>query len=213
MIKCCALCQKNNEFDGMVPSSKFTRPRKEEEKAYFDLWHRVVEVCPDCGYASYDISKCDNKNIINAPNYKNIEDMDIVVELNNYVPNRLTFLLQAALYYNSIKDRFNEALAYLQASDTICGVVNRLLLEFDFGDDEDNKLLKCADVFYEKALQIFEELLSNNTDNVELYIIYGGALLDGNDLQEKKGLKVLREALNHNTTPLENKIIKYLLKI
>ena len=213
MIKTCAICQKQNEFEDIIPSSKFTRPRKEEEKAYFDMWHRIIEVCPECGYASYDVSITSNKNIINHPNYKNIPELDYVVELRNYVPNRLSSLLQAGLYYNSINDKYNEALAYLQASDTICGVVNSLLLQFDFGDDEDNRILKCADALYQKALSILESLLEYNKDNVELYIVYGGALLDGNELEEKRGLSILKEALNHKPNNMQIKVLKYLLKM
>ena len=213
MIKTCAICQKQNEFEDIIPSSKLTRPRKEEEVAYFNMWHRIIEVCPECGYASYDVSTTSNPNIINNKNYKNIPELEYVEELNNHVPNRLAPLLQAALYYSSINDKYNEALAYLQASDTICGVVNSLLLQFDFGDDEDNKLLLCADALYQKALSILSALLENNKDNVELYIVYGGALLDGNELEEKRGLSVLKEALNHNPNTIQIKILKYLLKM
>ena len=213
MLKCCAICQKSNEFNTSIPSSIFTKPRKVEEKAYFDMWHRIVNVCPECGYASFDISECRNKNIIKDKNYLDIPTMSIVEELNNYVPSRLPYLLQAAKYYNSIHDEFNEAIAYLQASDTICGIVNKLLLEFDFGEDQDSHLFACADVFYNNALKLLEKLINENPENVELYIIYGGALLDGNDLEEKKGIKILKEALNHNTSSLQNKVIKYLLKL
>ena len=213
MIKTCAICQKQNEFEDIIPSSKLTRPRKEEEIAYFNMWHRIIEVCPDCGYASYDVSTTLNEKIINNKNYKNIPELEYVEELNNHIPNRLAPLLQAALYYSSINDKYNEALAYLQASDTICGVVNSLLLQFDFGDDEDNKLLLCADALYQKALSILSVLLENNKDNVELYIVYGGALLDGNELEEKRGLSVLKEALNHNPNTVQIKVLKYLLKM
>jgi hypothetical protein len=115
MIKCCAICQKTNEFKDSLPSSIFTKPRKEEEKAYYDMWHRIVNVCPECGYASFDISECKNTNIINNKRYQDIPSLDIVEELMNYVPNRLPYLLQAALYHNSINDEYNEALSYLQA--------------------------------------------------------------------------------------------------
>lgn len=213
MIKTCAICQKSNDFEDIIPSSKFTRPRKEEEKEYFNMWHRIIEVCPECGYTSYDVSTTLNKNIINHPNYKKIPELDYVVELNNYVPNRLSSLLQAGLYYNSINDTYNEALAYLQASDTICGVINSLLLQFDFGDDEDNKMLRCADALYQKALSLLEQLLPYNKANIELYIVYGGALLDGNEGEEKRGLAILKEALSLNPTPIQIKVLKYLLKM
>ena len=110
MIKTCAICQKNNDFEDIIPSSKFTRPRKDEEKEYFNMWHRIVEVCPECGYASYDVSTTLNKNIINdekvyvAPNGAFAHTIKLK-EGENRIVLRSNYKTQVYKFYRNKKEQ------------------------------------------------------------------------------------------------------------
>lgn len=221
VTKKCAICGAEFSFDDEIVVNAWTRPNSEAAKLYFNLWHYNVELCPNCGYASKDVSKCYNKEIIKDPKLQMISKNTTVSDLIAARPNKLEHYLRASLYYKSVNDKLNEALCNLQAGDTIYGeiiywkeymlddsnVVNKAR-----SNDVVNEFKSLADELYDTAVKGLKEYLRENPNDVDYIILLAGILCDGSKMQRIQGVNMLNKlkavtglSMNHK------KMIKFLI--
>lgn len=152
--KKCALCSNVHHFQKLGENNSFgmrdldTRP----PGMMRNMMHLMVEKCPKCGYASYNISKLlDNLTIdeINSTSYQNIlNDENINFALKK-------FMLLAKLY--ETRDNKQAGLAYLRASWMA----------------DDCKNLKFAKTMRSKAIKYLENSLdlSQDDDSINIKLI------------------------------------------
>ena len=216
--KTCAVCGAKVSIFDNINVSKQIKPHTLEEKYYYNLWHKNVEYCPNCGYASFDVSQTKNLNIVANKKYKSIKENDMLTELCKFKQNNAKFYLMCGTYYNLVGEKFDEAISFLNASDEILGVVNYLNLQVfstPQTPDEKNiekKFVKFANLIFKYALGVLSDFCKTN-DDVNAKIVYGGALLDGNKKQTELGTQVLNELLNKSSlSAIQEKTILYLLK-
>lgn len=179
----CAVCGNSVEVgDNEVVSSLF--PISDLGNKYlYDLWHKIPYNCNRCGYTSFDISRCMNKDIINDSQFLNVDKNPFVLKLDNY---GMTFLvreyLRAGAYYNKINDLYREGISYLLAWDE----VNKFLLYYSENVSEDNtKVLDKVEIQFEQfAKSLFdygvsriEIMYEKYPDNVDITLLYVNMLL------------------------------------
>lgn len=220
-IKECAVCGTSCEIHDVKNTTKLLTPHSLEEKYYYDLWHKNVEECPHCGYVSFDISVVKNKDVVNNEKYLNSLNNILIKELKEIKQNRLEELIKCGCYYNISNNPFFEAISYLQASDEIFKVVN-YLNDYIFdntnlsGKNEnqkiENRYVEFADTLFLYALSVLKKIYSKDNKNIEVSIVYGGALLDGNQQQANLGRNILEKALQFPLSAIQRKTILFLLE-
>jgi hypothetical protein len=219
--KKCSSCGYEFTYDDNVYVSPYVQPYGEGAKYFYDLWHFNVEKCPNCGYASCDISEISNKDIVNDEQYQNILNTDILVELNTARPNRIGDYLQAGYYYASIGDNLNNAKAVLQAGDLVyaelmywdeyildsSNSVNALISKSQY-----NELKKFGDFLYNSAIDTLESYVKDNPDDIDSMILLAGSLADGNKIQNIKGAKILSQLKSMRINPRQRKALEFLME-
>lgn len=221
VTKKCAICGAEFSFDDTIVVNMLTRPNSDGAKLYFNLWHFNPEMCPNCGYASRDVSKCLNSNITKDKKYDMVVENPVVKELMSARPNKLPNFLRAGLYYNSIKDKLNESLCYLQAGDTIYG---EMIYWREYMLDDSNSVAKArsnkvieefrafADDLYAQAVKVLKEYLRDNPNDVNNIILLAGTLCDGNKMQKIQGVNMLNKLKAVTGLSMDQKkMIKFLI--
>lgn len=224
VTKKCAVCGYHFNFDDTLTTNMYLSPNSEGAKLYFDLWHFNVEKCPNCGYASKDVSTCLNNSIVKDAKYDMISKNKIVKTLNSARPNKLEHYLKASLYYKSVNDKLNESLCNLQASDLIYG---EMLYWKDYIlDDSANtmnavqnkkeyeELKTFADELYVHAIAGLKEYFKENPSDVDHIILLAGTLSDGNKMQKIQAVNMLNKLKTVKGLTLnQKKMIKFLLEM
>lgn len=221
VTKKCAICGAEFSFDDSITVNMLTRPNSDGAKLYFNLWHFNVEMCPNCGYASKDVSTCINTSITKDKKYDMVVENPVVKELSGARPNKLAHYLRAGIYYSSIKDKLNESLCYLQAGDTIYG---EMIYWRDYMLDESNSVSKAkskevldefrafADELYALAVKDLKEHLRDNPNDVNNIILLAGTLCDGNKMQKIQGVNMLNKLKSVSGLSMDQKkMIKFLI--
>ena len=221
MIKECCVCgYKYTHSGGWENSHPLTTPQTDGAKLYFDLWHFQIDVCPECGYASRDISKCMNKKIVEDDGYLSIDDLPVLKDMNDARPNSIGLYLKAGAYYMSIGEKYNEALCYLQASDLVFAeIIYWQQYLFDnsdaysayrsksiYGDFKD-----FADKFYNRAIALLEEWIQKRPMDIDAKLVLAGALSDGNSMQKMRSIKLLTSLKSDRISTEQKKILTFLL--
>ncbi len=221
MIKECCVCgYKYTSKGGWENSHPLTTPHTDGAKLYFDMWHFQIDVCPECGYASRDISKCVNKKIIEDEGYLAIDDLPVLKEMSDARPNSIGLYLKAGAYYKSIGETYNEALCYLQASDLVFAEI--IYWQQYLFDDSDaytayrskgiyNDFKDFADKFYNRAIELLEEWVKIRPRDVQARLVLAGALSDGNAIQKMRSVKILNAMKTEKITNEQKKVLSFLL--
>ena len=217
--KRCVLCDFEFEYDDKVNESVFVRPYGEGAEYYHDLWHFHVDKCPNCGYASRDISHTYNKLITHDESYKAIGDISIIVELNEVRPNRVEAYMKAAYYYDSISDIYNSGRCLLQAGDLVYA---ELLYwdEYVFNSKDSlsalvsqaqyKELKKFADHLYNSAIQRLEDFVKEEPNHVDAWLLLAGSLLDGDKVQVIRGTRMLSSIADMELTGKQRSALDFL---
>lgn len=221
VTKKCAICGTEFSFEDSITTNMFMTPNSEGAKLYFNLWHFNVEKCPNCGYASKDVSRCVNSSITKDKKYEMIPDNKIVKSLSSARPNKLEHYLRASLYYRSIKDKLNESLCNLQAGDLIYGEMiywKEYILEDNTklntvqNDKTYSEFKAFADELYTQAVKGLKEYLRDNPNDVDYIILLAGTLCDGGKMQKIQGVNMLNKLKTVKGLTLnQKKIIKFLI--
>ena len=221
MIKECCVCgYKYTHKGGWENSHPLAVPQTDGAKLYFNLWHFQIDVCPECGYASRDISECINKKIVEDSGYLSINDMPVLQELNSARPNSIGVYLKAGAYYRSIGDMYNEALCYLQASDLVFAeIIYWQQYLFDSSDAFTayrskgiyNDFKDFADKFYNRSIELLEEWITKRPKDIDARLVLAGALSDGNAMQKMRSVKMLNGLKTEKITNDQKKILSFLL--
>ena len=223
VTKKCAVCGNQFSFDDSITTNVYMTPNSDGAKLYFNLWHYNVEKCPNCGYASKDVSKCVNKAITKDPQYESVPDNKIVKSLNGARPNKLEHYIRASMYYKSIGDKLNVALCHLQAGDLIYGEMiywKEYVLDNNstYTTVENKKVYdgfkKFADELYAAAVKELKEYLHENPNDVDNIILLAGTLSDGNKMQKIQGVNLLNKLKTiKGLTNNQKLMIKFLISM
>ena len=222
VTKKCAICGSQFNFDDTIITNLYLSPNSEGAKLYFDLWHFNIEKCPNCGYASKDVSKTINSAVIKDQKYDLISQQPIIKILNSARPNKLEHYLKASYYYQSIGDKLNECLCNLQASDLIYG---EMLYWKDYILDDSTNTINAvqnkreydafkefSDELYLVAIKQLKEYLKANPNDVDNIILLAGTLSDGNKMQKIQAVNLLNKLKTVKSLTLnQKKMIKFLL--
>lgn len=217
ITKKCAVCGYKFTFDNEIRTNLFISDKNVGAKAYFDLWHFFVERCPECGYASKDISACENKKIVKDRNYK-LDNMEMVEKLNGARPNLIENYLYAEKYYESIGDKRNQAKCIFQSADLVYGELmyweEYILDEDDLDGDPDYiEIVSFAEELFARGLKVLAEYISKYPGDLDMRILYAGICSDGGSVQKMQGIKELKALLqNPNLTLAQKAMVEYLLK-
>ena len=201
MQKKCCIC--GYEFASNhinYPKNMFIEPHNDGALYYFNLWHYPVEKCPQCDYASRDISKTLNKKIIDDDKYKEINTIPILRELNEARPTSIDVYLKSAYYYESIGNKLNSAKSLFQAGDLV--YAEMLYWEEYILDSSDsvsalisrseyNEMKKFADGLFSDGLLRLESYVKENPEDLDALILLAGTLSDGNKIQNIKAARIL----------------------
>ena len=221
VTKKCGICGYEFTYDEKTAQNVFIQPFSEGAKYYYDLWHFNVEKCPNCGYASKDISKTLHKKIISDEKYNSIPEMDILVELNSARPNKIGDYIQAGYYYESVGDVLNNAKCLLQAGDLVYAEllywdeyvldtsdsVNALISKSQY-----NELKKFGDYLFNTAVDKLEQYFKENPEDVDAMILLAGSLSDGNKIQTIKAAKIISQIKTMPLKSNQKKALEFLLE-
>lgn len=219
ITKTCSICGYQFTYDDKVFVSPFVEPHDDGARYYYNLWHYFVEKCPHCGYASKDISKVVNKDIIKDSWYEAVSDMPIINTLNKARPNRVADYLHAGIYYESIGNQLNYAKCMLQACDL---VYNEMMYWDEYVLDSSNSLSaiqnkaqynefkKFADGLFVKGLSALEEYVTNNAQDIDAIILLAGTLNTGDNFQKIKGARYLSTLRKMPVTIAQRQAIEFL---
>lgn len=151
--KQCAICGTKHHFQSLGANNSFgmrdldTRPPGIQR----GLMHLMIEKCPKCGYASYDVSKNDN-NI----SEQDLKSEDYVSILNN---DKINFALKKFMLAGILIEKHNSKLAgmsYLRAAW--------------MADDSGEKIISKK--MRSKAIKFLEfSLKEENNENIRLIIV------------------------------------------
>lgn len=221
MVKQCCICgYKYASRGGWENSHPLATPQSDGARLYFNLWHFPIDVCPECGYASRDISQCINKKIIEDEGYLAINDMPVLTELNGARPNSIGLYLKAGAYYRTIGEKYNEALCYLQASDLVFAeIIYWKQYLFDNTDAYTayrskgiyNDFRDFADKFYNQAIELIDEWVNKHPSDIDAKLVLAGALSDGNSMQKMRSVKILNTLKSASISTDQKKILAFLL--
>ena len=202
----CSVCDNENILSDEINVIKFVMPNTEGAKLYFDLWHFPIEKCSSCGYASKDISLCENSNIKYA---KNKFNQSIINNLNDARTNSVEAYLNASIYYNLIGNEKLEVLCLLQAGDMVFGEIlywkEHILTEDEKGED----LYEFAKEIYDKGQNLLIDYIEKNPEDIDMQLLFVGMLSD--DKENKPYCRVYlnnlrKKQLNDN----QKKIFEFL---
>lgn len=197
----CVICGTESLIDDVFDTHPFTKPVSEGANYYYNLWHFNVEMCPNCKYASKDISITDNKEIVLIEDYKNISNNAIIKKLYGARPNRLEHYLRAAKYYESIGDDLNSSICYLQAYDIVYGEIiywKESIFDNEDGESEQNKIEKeeytaFADNFYNKGIEYLKSYCKYHDTDYDMFLLLSGFLCDGTEVQRLEGINLIQK--------------------
>lgn len=177
MKKTCAICGKENLISDEIFVDRFVTQNTQGAKLYFDLWHFNIEKCGSCGFASKDISKCENTSI------KYISDsIDYICkDLNDVRSNRISDYIHASKYYDMIGDKKSKALCLIQAGDM---VYTEIMYWKEYILTEDEKvpeLYGYAENLYNEGVDVLKDYIDSNPKDIDMQILLSGVLLDSKD--------------------------------
>lgn len=220
--KKCSICGYSFAFEENVVEKNFKVHNIEGAKYYYDLWHFELEKCPKCGYVCRDISKTQNKLIINDPTYLSVPKNSFVQDLKDIRPNKLENYLKASLYYKSIGDDINDALCSLQANDIIyeelvyfkdhfLNTINTVSLLQN--QRKYNEFQKFADDLYNYAISVIRNYLKFSPFDFDRTILLAGSLSSGNAVQEIESVNLIKKLRKTKQLAKEQKeAIQFLLE-
>jgi len=220
VTKRCCVCGYQFSFDNELRTNLHISPKNKGAKGYFDLWHFFVERCPNCGYASIDITKTENKDIVKSKRYS-LPQKDILEELAEARPHKIGDYLLAEVYYESINDQCNRAKCLFQAADLVYAEI-MYWVDYIFDTEDGGKLQddmqyvrfeSFAEELYDKGLKVLRDYIASHPDDVEAEILYAGICSDGSSTQKIQGIKALKKLmLDPRLTAHEKEIVAYLLQ-
>lgn len=220
ITKKCAICGYKFTFDNELNVNPLTAPHDDGARYYFDLWHGFVERCPECGYASLDISNVANKGIVNDVRYLAVQDMPIIITLGQARPNRVADYVCAGMYYESIGDTLNYAKCMLQASDLVYG---ELMYWDEYIFDNSNSLgaiqnksqvaefSSFADGLFAKGVETLEQYVREHSGDTDSTILLAGVLGLGDSTQKIKGAGILNKLKLATLSTSQKLAVKFLL--
>lgn len=217
--KCC-ICDYRFTYDDRVYIDPLVAPHDAGAQYYYNLWHFFIEKCPQCGYASKDISKTDNDKIVKDEIYLTVADVPLIKTLNNARPNRIADYLYASVYYESVADNLNYAKCLLQASDLVFA---EMMYWEEYVIDSSNSLSaiqnkaqmnefqKFANGLYEKGVKILERYVEDYVNDIDSSILLAGTLCSGDKIQKIKGSKMLLKLKGQKLTTGQQLAVKFLI--
>ncbi len=220
VTKKCAVCGRENEYykkEELQRQLEYLAPDGVGAKAFYMLWHNVIEECPDCNYVAEDISITNNtaKNLVITKEYKDIISNDIIDDISEFEDCE-AYKYDAYGFLNKAYGKnYNSATGYLRAFfDTLQGA-NSWFKEvggFEDNDPEEKAIYDSAvslsKNYLEKAKLQLMEILKQRPDNIEtlfllIYTFYY--------LEDKKRAYALAKKLSEmKLSDIQEKILKYL---
>lgn len=220
VTKKCSVCGYEFTFDNELRTNLYISPKNKGAKGYFDLWHFFVEKCPKCRYASIDITKTQNKDIVKSKRYS-LPSQDILEELAEARPHKIGDYLLAEIYYESINDEVMRAKCLFQAADLVYAEI-MYWADYIFDTEDGGKLQddmqyvkfeSFAEELYAKGLKILKEYLDKHPDDLDSTILYAGICSDGSSMQKIQGIKELKKLMvNPKLSAMQKEIVAYLLQ-
>ncbi|MGN0961007.1 MAG: hypothetical protein ACI4PF_02265 [Christensenellales bacterium] len=220
ITKKCSVCDYKFTYDDKVYINPLVEPHDEGAKYYYNLWHFFIEKCPNCGYASRDLSEVLNKDIVKDDRYLAVAEIPIIVTLERARPNRIADYLYASIYYESIGDTLNYSKCMLQASDLI---YNEMFYWDEYVlDDVDsmsaiqnkaqfNEFKKFADGLFNKGVEALEEYVARHPYEIDTTILLAGVLNTGNKMQKIKGARLINRLKSETLTDEQKLCVKFLI--
>lgn len=219
ITKKCAICDYEFTYDDKFSENPYITPNSAGSKYYYDLWHFMVEMCPNCGYASKDISQTLNKKIISDIKYNTIKDMQIIVDMNEARPNMILQYLKASVYYASIGEKLSEIKCMLQASDLIYAEM-MYWDEYVLDKTDETRALasqkqydefkKFSDSLFNRAIWELEKYSALHPEDLDTALLLAGTLGDGDKLQSIKGVRLLNSLKNKPLSAGQKQALDYL---
>ena len=191
----CAICGKVNLVSDDKYIDKFVTTNTPGAKLYFDLWHFNIESCESCGYASMDISKCENTSI----KYVSKESNPIYKALNDVRTNKIVDYIHASKYYEMLGDKKYQALCLIQAGDMVYSEIMYWKEYILTEDEEIPELYELGEKLYGQGIESLREYLDSNPNDIDMKIVLVGVMLDSKD--KSLGFSVLQ---NLKKLPLSN---------
>ena len=216
----CGICGYEFTYDDRLSTNVFTTPNGVGAEYYYNLWHYFVACCPQCGYASKDISHTFHRKIVQDEKYQAIEEMELLQELYSARPNKIGDYLKASYYYESIGDTVNEFKCLLQASDLVFAEIiyweEYIYDPVDsvssiIGKTQIDEFRKFADNLFNSAISKMEEYVKNNPDDLDIQILLAGTLGDGDKIQMMKSVKLLNSIKSKNLTDQQKNAVQFLM--
>lgn len=216
----CAICGYEFTYDNEVATNPLVAPHDDGARYYYDLWHYFIEKCPECGYASKDISSVANKDIVKDIRYTAVKDMPIIETLERARPNRIADYINAGIYYESIGDSLDYAKCMLQASDL---VYNEIMYWDEYVFDNSHSMgaiqnkaqysefTKFADGLFAKGVESLETFSKGHPLDIDSAILLAGVLNTGDRTQKIKGAGLLNKLKTANLTHGQKLAVKFLL--
>lgn len=220
VTKKCAICGYEFTYDNKIGSNPMVAPHDDGARYYYDLWHYFIERCPECGYASKDISVVENKYIIKDIRYTAVQDMPIILTLEGARPNRIADYICAGMYYESIGDDLDYARCMLQASDL---VYNEMMYWDEYVYDnshtmgviqnksQNEEFTSFADGLFSKGVDALDNFVREHPADLDASILFAGILNTGDRAQKIKGAGLLSRLKSANLSNGQKLAVKFLL--
>ena len=216
----CAICDTLVKADTQIISHPLLKPISEGAKYYYDLWHFPVCYCPNCKYASADISTTQNRNIILDIAYISIANHKILKKLYGARPNHIEAYFRAGYYYDSIADDKMAALCYLQAYDAVYSEI--MYWDENIFEENNNKEITTekesfksfGDDLFQKGIQHLKKYVSNNAKDYDMFLVLAGFMFDGSKVEKMEGINILQKLKSVSSLTKNQKMtIQYLCNL
>lgn len=219
ITKKCGICGYEFTYDNDIYVDPLVLPFDEGARYYYDLWHDFVEVCPHCGYASFDVSNAIDKSIIKNEWFNSLKDMPIIKTLERARPNRIADYLSASIYYDSIGNRIDYAKCMLQASDLV--YAEMMYWDEYMLDSNDslsaiqnkfqyNEFKEFADGLFVKGVDALDDYVKDFTNDIDALILLAGVLNTGDKIQQIKGASIINKLNDMKLTPKQKLSVEFL---
>lgn len=192
MKKICANCGHDCEIDDKRVGT-LSKNLSGASKLYYDMWNFDIERCPNCNYASLDISKKPEVKLNSYKLHAILQDK-VLNELYNCKPHSIFNYLLASAYYEEIGDTLMQAKCVLQAGDWMYYELPYFVDEFlDETDKEGIKYYQdYAKHYYEQAVALLEAYVDKHPSDFDAKLLLAGVLQEMDGSYKFKSNVILR---------------------
>ena len=205
--KTCAKCGYLNKIDTAIKEQYLDflgRPKKEDARNFFDLWHVSFETCENCGFIAKDISE------------SKLSPQEISEELKNaekllddlYVSQDIKDCIIAGMVYEREGSVSEAGKCYLQAWDLIFGAIMHQYVQ---GEDYDFKNEKeFADELRLRGILLLKTGIDEDFDMDNLLLLTA-ILLEGNENEHEVAHSIVEQIDETEMTEKQKAMFDYIL--